>query len=701
LWVIVLSGFVLYTFHFSGLVIKSPLKDLPPESTNTKPSLEQNEVPSFADWAGITDETLAQKVRQSTLSFEPLSNCLYYAPYFIFQATYGEKASDYYLFSLNTLTGELVKIHKGFHGTFLIKGNELLLRHTDHIFACTIPNWKQLREKKNQQTWDDLLASKDGTLDENKTAKHTSYACEMPPALQLLDWEYIYCVMEGSFTKPGQKELLFISGRKPTYDIGIYTWKNNEMKVAANLGTKGSDKDWMNIASKNDENMVNFRQAVFEDLDKDGCLEILINGVYAVWGYYADPLLYLDFSQPVSGKRFQVHPFEALSDTEIIRRNHEIILFGEEFDENERKNKVFRITPPNHKGFINLTEINPVPQETKRWIKSVSHQRFNDGLFFGPARKHLSFARTGRNLSDAGNPVEIRSKKWPKLPICPLYNANNPNLTPREKLYHTKRNEFLKQFVAKLDTGWNPFSGFSFGKEKENYLQDAKSAWQMVKSIADVVPIFELDQVYPVLVMVMNEGVSSEDIHSDRSVLFLYNENFQPQSYHSIEVEERMHDLASIFLPLPRENLIFTSYRHAPRYSACHAFLISNRRIEETLHIPWISSSDVFLYQNRLLVHISVNNHYLGTNWGDAGNGVGFFYDYIIDPLTKEIKDTEFSDFFQFKLEYLYYHYHFFNFHGETNLIHTIANGEIINFLERYEKNIYYHELAPMTENDE
>jgi len=152
---------------------------------------------------------------------------------------------------------------------------------------------------------------------------------------------------------------------------------------------------------------------------------------------------------------------------------------------------------------------------------------------------------------------------------------------------------------------------------------------------------------------------------------------------------------------LPRENLIFANYSHAPRYSACHAYLISNRQIEETLNIPWISSSDVFLYQNRFFIHISVNNHYLGTNWGEAGNGVGFFYDYIIDPLTKEIKDTEFSDFFQFKLEYLYYHYHFFNFHGETNLIHTIANSEIINFLERYEKNIYYHELAPMTENDE
>ncbi|MDD4664190.1 MAG: hypothetical protein PHD83_05980 [Caldisericia bacterium] len=697
---ILLNSFVMYTFYFSGLVNKTPLKDLPARSSNTKPSFEQNEVPSIADWAGVTNETLTQKVMQSALSFEPLSNCLYYAPYFIFQATYGEKASDYYLFSLNTQTGELVKIHKGFHGTFLIKGNVLLLRHTDHIFACTIPNWKQLREKKNQQTWDDLLASKDSTLNENKTEKYTSYACEMPSALQLLDWEYIYCVMEGSFTKSGQKELLFISGRKPTYDIGIYTWNNKGMTTVESLGTKSQEKEWLTIASKNEENMVNFRQAVFEDLDKDGCLEIIINGVYAVWGYYADPLLYLDFSQPASGKRFQLHPFEKLSDTEIIRMNHELILFGNIYDENERKINFFRLIPPDYKGFINFTEINPVPQETKRWIKSVSHQRFNDGLFFGPIRKHLSFARTGRNLSDAGNPVEIRSKKWPKLPICPLYNANNPNLTPREKLYHTKRIEFLKQFVAKLDTGWNPFSGFSFGKEKENYLQDAKSAWQMVKHIVDVIPVFELDQVYPVLVIVMNQEADSEDDPFDKTVLCLYNQNWELQHYHPVEVNERMHDLASLILPLPRENLIFANYSHAPRYSACHAFVIHGNEIKETLAITDISSSDVFPRENQLLVQITVNHHYLGTNWGDGGNGVGFLYDYIIDPLTKEIKDTEFSSFFQFKLEYLYYHYHFYNFHGETNLIHTIANGEIINFLERYEKNIYYHELAPMTEDD-
>ncbi|MCE5223586.1 hypothetical protein LLG10_05275 [bacterium] len=139
-----------------------------------------------------------------------------------------------------------------------------------------------------------------------------------------------------------------------------------------------------------------------------------------------------------------------------------------------------------------------------------------------------------------------------------------------------KRNEFLKQFVAKLDTGWNPFSGFSFGKEKENCFQDAKSAWQMVKRIADVVPIFELDQVYPVLVIVMNEEVSSEDIHSDRTVLFLYNQNFELQHYYPIEVNDMMHDLASIFLPLPRENIIFTSYSHAPRYSACQVSSNSN-----------------------------------------------------------------------------------------------------------------------------
>lgn len=696
LFFILFIGWMVYISAFPPSMLPNETSKTQPEDLlqESKSILVEN-TPSIRDLSNITEEEINQK----TISFEPLHHCIYYAPFFIFQATYGEIASDYYLFSLNTQTGELVKIHKGFHGDFWIKGDRFTFRHTDHIYQCTIPNWKQLAEIK-MQTWDDMIANREGKLNENKTPIRQSYSCELPPALRLLDWEYIYCVMEGSFTKSNQKEILFISGRKPTYDIAVYQWSDKKMIAIESLGRKSQEKEWLNIASKNDENMVNFRQAIFEDTDEDGCLEVFINSVYAAWMYLDNPLLYLDFSKSVMKKNFQMIETNNLSDTEILRFNDEMILIGNAFSDNNRELEAYRISQRKDEKLISLTEINPIPFSMKSHIKSSSHQHFNNGLFFGPVRKHLSFARTGRNLSDAGNPVEIRSKKWPKLPVCLLYNAANPDLTPREKLYHSKRNLFLKQFFAKLDTGWNPFAGYTFPEDKSDYI-DKNHAWKLLKQVLEVIPIFEQDRVFPILVLVMNQEDRAEENSFDRTVLCLYNQNWELQDCHSIEVNDRMHDLASLTLPLPQEKFIFANYNLAPRYSAFHAILIQREEIQETVAFTNISGSDVFYYQNQWLVHIRKYNHYLATNWGDGGNGVGYFFDYIIDPLTKEIKDTDFSDFFQFKLVYLYYCYHFFHYRGSTTLIHDNSENQIIPILERYEKNIYYHELAPMVEDDD
>lgn len=695
-WLLVLGAFVVYANQWSGVKLQTPLESLVQKPVSQQIAFEQRQVKSYGDLAGITPETYVEEIKRSELSFDPLSYCLYYKPYFLFQATYGEIASDYYLFSLNTETGELVKIHKGFHGSFLIKGDQLLIRHTDHFFTCTIPNWQQLYEKKSLQTWDDFVSGK-GNLHDNKTESYLSFACELPPALRLIDWEYIYCVKEGCFTKPGQKEILFISGRKPTYDIAVYTWVNTDMRVVEHLGTKSGDQEWMKVPTKNDEGMMNFRQAVFEDIDKDGCQEIFINSVYAAWMSYANPLLFLDFSQPTGRKRFQVLDTDPMNDTEILRTDSDLLLIGDAYIDDYRELIVQQIKYLQNTKQASLVLVNPIPAELKRKIKTLSHQRFNNGLFFGPVRKHLSFARTGRNLSDAGNPMEIHSKKWSKLPICPLYNANNPNLTPREKLYHTKRNEFLQQWVTKLDTGWNPFSGYTFTEDK-SFFVDQNHAWKQLKQVVEVIPVFEQNRIFPVLIVVMKQEDREEESSFDRTVLCLYNQHWELQDCHLVEVNDRMHDLASLMLPLPQDHLLFAQYSHAPRYSAFHALLIQSKEIKETLAITDISGADVFFDQNQWLVHITKNHHYLATNWGDAGNGVGYLFDYIIDPLTKKIKDTEFTDFFQFKLVYLYYKYHFFHYHGTTTLTHDQSESQIIPILERYEKNLYYHELAPLSE---
>jgi|GEM_PF-5173363 len=693
---LLLSCIVIAVSSYPGLTKKVPEQETPKVSNDSLPLSATEKGPSILDWAGIANDTIDQHFNQSKLSFEPISNGIFYFPYFIFQATYGEKASDFYLFSLNTQTGELVKIHKGFHGAFLIKGNQLLFRHTDHFFTCTIPNWQQLYEKKSLQTWKDFVSSK-GNLQDNKTEAYLSFSCELPPPLRLIDWEYVYCVKEGSFTKPEQKEILFISGRKPAYDIAVYTWVNNKMRVVENLGTKSGNKEWLTVSSKNDESMMSFRQAIFEDVDKDRCQEIFINSVYAAWIYEADPLLFLDFSQPAGRKRFLTLDTQSLNDTEILRADSGLILIGDTFKVNERELVVYRIDFQQNTKQARLALLNPIPTDLKRKIKTLSHQRFNDGLFFGPLRKHLSFARTGRNLSDAGNPKEMRSKLWSKLPICSLYNANNPDLTPREKQYHTKRNEFLQQWVAKLDTGWNPFSGYTFSEDK-SYFVDMNHSWKLLKQVVEVIPVFEQNRIFPVLVAVMKNEDRAEESSFDKTVLLLYNEVFTLQDLQIVEVNTSMHSLADLNLPLPRENILFASYSLAPRYAGRHAFVIYPNRIEETLKISYNARSNVFLDQNRFLVHISMKKHYYGTNWGDGGNGVGFYFDYIIDPVTNEIMDTQFPDYFRFKLDYLYYKYHFFHYRGTSDLVPESGESVIISFLERYEKNIYYHELTPMSE---
>lgn len=640
---------------------------------------------SFTDWTGLTKVQLDQKERETATKFTSIKHSLYVSPFFIFQATYGEKASDFYLFSLNTKTGDLVKIHKGYHRRFWVERERFIFQQTDHFFSCPLGKWNQLSEIH------------DPVMNMNVNKIHFSYENELHKELRAIDWENIHCVFRGSFKNKGQNELLFISGRISTYKIALLSWENSQMKLidqvlvgrGSEFGEQLSDEE-----SKRSENeMVNFRQAIFEDIDGDQRLEILINGVYAAWSYDADPLIYVDFSQPKSKKKFQLNKVQDSEDAEIIRYNREILYTVSWIFSDQKTwiiDKVCSLRYSNDSGQISLQKISSIPGEMKEHINQVSNARFHESYHFGPQPKHLSFARTARNLSDAGKPIFLKSKKFPKLTICPLYNAANPKLTAEEKIYHTKRNELLQKYVKKLDTAWNPIPGFSFNGYGQDFLPDEKIAIKKLKAIIDVIPIFIKNEVFVVVVVNFQENTNNLKDDIDLSFFFLFDMNFKLKDYQPVESDYPMHTSADIYLPLPHETNIFTNYA-VLRGSIFCTVSIKNSKFEKVLDI-YNQGVDFISSNNQLLLHVSINNHYLSTGW-DGGNGVGFYSDYFIDPSTKQIKDLLFPDYFQRKLDYLYQMYHFFSFHKDPRESFEDQKFEATYFIEQYEKNIFYHEL--------
>jgi hypothetical protein len=666
---------------------KSPIEN----KSKINSSILSFDTKKFTDWAGLTKELLDQKIQKSSMSFNTIKHNLYLAPYFIFQATYGEKASDYYLFSLNTKSGDLVKIHKGYHRRFWVERDRFIFQHTDHFFSCPLGKWNQLQEIQ------DPVAN----MDVNKI--YFSYESELPKELRAIDWENIHCVFRGSFKNKSQSELLFITGRIPSYKIALLSWENNQMKLIEQLEV-GRGKEFGEQLSEeeskdSDNGMVNFRQAIFEDIDGDQRLEILINGVYAAWMYPSNPLVYVDFCEPKSKKKFQLNKIHDLGDAELIRYKNRILYSGDWYNLGDKKKGygVFAINYYNASGQISLQEIAPIPWEMKEHINQVSNARFHESYYFGPKRKHLSFTSTARNLSDAGKPVVLKSKKLPKLEISPLYNAANPLLTKEEKIYHTKRNDLLQQYVKKLDTGWNPFPGFSIKDVyEEEEILDEKTAYQKWKGIEDIIPIFGKNGLFTVVVVNIQETVN-KDYQYLMPFLFLYDSNLNLLDYRACTQNDSMHGPVTIYLPLLHESCIYTEYGVA-RGSYFTSYAIENGKLNEDLNI-YNQGVDFVTIKNQLILHVSINNHYLTTGW-DGGNGLGFYSDYFIDPINKQIKDLLFPDYFKLKLDYLYQMYHFFSFHKNPQESFEDQKFEATYFIEQYEKNIFYHELKTKTLDD-
>lgn len=686
---------LVYTSIYPGLTYplnKKQLEQLNGKKLATEKKLKKNksilslDSSSFTDWTGLTKTQLDQKVRETATKFTTIKHSLYVSPFFIFQATYGEKSSDFYLFSLNTKTGDLVKIHKGYHRRFWVERERLIFQHTDHFFSCPIGGWSQLTEIQ------------DPVVNLDISNIHFSYVSELPRELQTIDWENIHCVFHGSFKNKGQRELLFISGRVPSYKIVVFNWAKKTMSILDQVEVKGGKFFGEGVPVNEDENigekMVNFRQAIFEDLDRDKCLEILINGVYAAWSYNADPLIYVDFSQPKSKKKFQLIKIKNSEDAEIIRYHREILytaswLFSDQQIWNI--DKVYGLHYTSDSGQISLQEISPIPREMTKHIYQVSNTRFHESYDFGPDRKHLSFASTARNLSDAGKPVVINSRKLPKLTICPLYNALNPQLTIEEKLYHTKRNELLGQYVKKLDAGWNPIPGFSFDGYGKDFLPDEKTAIKKLKAIVDVIPIFIKQEILPVIVLNF-KGSDYMEGNIDLSFFFLYDANFNLLDFQPVESDYGMHTSAEIFLPLPKENNFFVEYG-VKRGSNFKVITIENNHLKKGGLEIYSQGIDFVTYNNQLLLHVFENDNFLTAKWGDGGRGNQVYFDYFIDPSNKQIKDLLFPDFFQKKLDYLYQMYHFYNYEKDPNESFEDPKIATTDHIEQYEKNIFYHEL--------
>ncbi len=140
---------------------------------------------------------------------------------------------------------------------------------------------------------------------------------EIPESLHPVEWSNLHQVLEGSFSKAGQKELLFISGRKEGYFFALYSMAPLPFQLL------WSDQLQRELPpGYGPELMFNFQQVLAHDFDQDGSQEVLIHGEYKGMTTLVDGLVFLRLSHPKTEQKIQLLPIQAIRTNPIPKEGY-------------------------------------------------------------------------------------------------------------------------------------------------------------------------------------------------------------------------------------------------------------------------------------------------------------------------------------------------------------------------------------------
>jgi hypothetical protein len=618
-----------------------------------------------------------------------LSRTLWASPYLIFQASYGEKISDHYLMALDTLQGKLTLIHKGHHARFWVEENKLLFQHIDRFYECPLSEFRWIKAK--------------ATPDEVSIRKLFRYPLqsEIPEFLHPVEWSNLHQVLEGSFTKAGQKELLFISGRKEGYFFALYSMSPQAFQLL------WSDQLQREMPpGYGPELMFNFQQVLAHDFDQDGAQEVLIHGEYEGMTSLVDGLVVLRLSHPQKEQKIQLLPDPGYQDKSSTKgRLHRLssskIQWILERELSQRE--VFTLSFQEERGLLlGKAQIHPISHPESQQLR------------------HQDFYFTGQNLHRARELKKLQSQRLPSLLLPPLYDPSDPILSPEEAEYHTLRQQGLELFVARLDQGWNPLEAYPKDKLKDYYSDNPKDFIDFPKSwkrCFDLIPVKTQGTLSYVLVQGFTYSYVSRG-SSEEYFAYLYSLDLFDEGFHRL-IDSRlesffMHESmmgteglspeilqlevskadylkptenTSILLPLPGQNVLWLIQ---PLYRSHESYELI-RIQSDGFHLvkEGASTSKSFLkYALSPAIEMFYWNRYVGTAWGDEG-WIGWID--IADPISGGLISQCFLIRYQREMEKAYRNYHFYRYrHKPPSHPDELLEGFQIDLLEAYEQIIYY-----------
>ncbi len=604
-----------------------------------------------------------------------LTQSVYLEPWLVFQAGIQEKLG-YYLLAFNTNTGELIPINQGYHRDFWLHDDTLYFFHAGRYFACPWAQWDQAQQ---------MPQPPEAEVMENRLA---TLSKDIPSILQVLELDDIHAVVRGSFTFPARNELLFISGQQKGYDLAVYSHTRDVLKLETHehVAFEMPGHDFLNRP------MFFFREALAQDFDRDGCLELVINGTFTAWDYPGDALLYIDFSRPQSGEIFQLIDLprskqeKPLQSPRLIRHGHHKVQvqFGLPciFEVKEVDYYDFILDSD---GFIQLrydqTEIfNLFPQE-----KTPHHQDFYSSI---------------ESLQSAPPKPSLSSTLHPELAFPILYKEN-PDMLLEQRIYHRKRNQAVLKWMKQLEEEWNPFDGINKISES---LEDPAILLSQWAHWVDLIPVRVDPGVYfyavphlfqsshptlNLMVMLYDNALKLIDVWCPRQDNYILGD---PRVFPS-KNSTSQHEYVRLLLPSPGERTLVFLFPDQGTASSYQAIGVSR--------FGFFSKYRHQGFVWRYLAHSSgykleaIKTHNISDPWG---YGSSFTLSFLcqFDPIDGQGQHQLFSYRYQEHLQELY---RWLSFHYSGAMANETATASIHPFIaviEAYEALLFHQDASQL-----
>ncbi len=606
-----------------------------------------------------------------------LKRSIYFEPYLIFQAGRGEKPSDHFLMALQVHTGELTSIHRGYHRRFWLQDDQLFFQHVDRFFVCPWGEWTELEQ----------IA--DPSSGVSATDRHITLRTDVPELLRAIDCETIHVVLEGSFTYPQTRELLFITGRNEGYRMAVYRADRSGFSLQARHEYLHDYKP-LNAPRP----VVHFREALALDIDSDGCLEVLINGVYATEDYPGDPMIYADFSRPVSGQTIQT--------------------LAPPLDENDQPYPYPRLIAKNTRSFeLHLGNIDPARPSKVAIFELVcvssgelQMSRMPDSIHYPiPPQdipRHQDFISTRRNLASSDASPALSIPRLPELRLPPLYTVAE-SMEVEERIYHRHRNAFLQDWISRIEGGWNPFEEVRNSTHASFYDPEALlSSWQACHDLISI--RWEDRWIYVVSSVFLLQGRMEW-------ILLLYDNQFRlielwcPYYYDYQSASPRLFpdpqsdfdpELIHTLLPLPGERsfmILYPSFQGRSKFQAVGVSPMGFSVRQQFFVHGW-SYQD---HHSGMKLHLHTY-HPIALPWSDPAKFKPVAHSLYIDPFSGEHMSRFFNLNYRPQLDQLYYDLRFLCWADPLTESFNPRQPAVVDIVEMIEEVVYYRAHTLMDE---